>query len=104
MGLDLNGDRKIIVSVAKKSLKPTKEFTTLMGWSTCAISGEPLAKPIVVDNKGKLINKEAFLNALLSKSLDKTRFAHIKSLKDVYSAILEPNPTRVTINLCLYVQ
>jgi hypothetical protein len=97
MGLDggtLNDDRKIIVSVAKKSVKPTREYTTFLGWSTCAISGDPLAKPIVIDSTGKLINKESLITALLSKSLDKSRFPNIKSLKDVYSANLEPNPNK----------
>eukprot|EP00397_Hematodinium_sp_SG-2012_P054895 GEMP01066581.1.p1 GENE.GEMP01066581.1~~GEMP01066581.1.p1 ORF type:complete len:245 (+),score=56.81 GEMP01066581.1:76-810(+) len=53
-----------------------------MQMQTCRISQHMLRAPIIVDRLGNLMNKEALMEGLLSKSLGAT-FEHIRSLKDV---------------------
>jgi hypothetical protein len=48
----------------------------------CALTKEPLNKPIVGDKLGLLYNKEGLIQALLEKRLPKT-YSHITSLKDL---------------------
>jgi len=48
----------------------------------CAASQALLRDPVVVDRLGNLINKEALMEGLLSKSL-RGNLSHIRSLKDV---------------------
>lgn len=59
----------------------------ITNWTTCAISQEPLRKPVVCDDLGYLMNKSALIEALLSRALD-TQFSHIRSLKDVHACNL----------------
>lgn len=65
-------------------------------WKLCALSKEPLHLPVVLCSKGHLYNKEAILNYLLAKdSLSESTFSivgHIKSLKDIKTLNLTPNP------------
>jgi len=49
--------------------------------STCMVSHEPLATPVVCDRLGNLYNKEALISALLSKKLPKG--VAIKKLSDI---------------------
>lgn len=53
-----------------------------MQMQTCRLSQEKLRTPIVADRLGNLMNKEALMEGLLSKSLGNA-FDHIRSLKDV---------------------
>lgn len=68
----------------------------LYKWQHCAMTQEPLEKPVVVCELGRLYNKEAIIEKLLNvKSEGSSNDAvtdHIKSLKDVKELILEPNP------------
>lgn len=61
----------------------------LSKWLNCALSNEPLAEPCVIDFLGNLFNKEALVNAMLSKRLPK-QFSHIKGLKDLVNIKLTP--------------
>lgn len=61
-----------------KSTKDTQEVRS----RACALSGEPLAQPIVACELGNLYNKESILEALLEKNLP-SEFDHVRSLKDV---------------------
>ncbi|CAA7032375.1 unnamed protein product [Microthlaspi erraticum] len=61
----------------------------LSKWLNCALSNEPLAEPCVIDLLGNLFNKEALVNALLSKKLPK-QFSYIKGLKDMVNIKLTP--------------
>jgi hypothetical protein len=61
---------------------------------TCALTGEPLAPPVVACELGCLYNKAAVIEALLNKSarpLD-DRFAHLTSLKDLTAVTLHADP------------
>ncbi|KAF8102544.1 hypothetical protein N665_0198s0244 [Sinapis alba] len=66
----------------KKPDKVDPNEQRLSKWLNCALSNEPLAEPCVVDRLGNLFNKEALVNALLSKKLPK-QFSYIKGLKDM---------------------
>jgi len=50
--------------------------------TTCALSAQPLSAPIVACELGKLYNKEAVLQGLLDKTLQR-QASHIRGLKDV---------------------
>jgi hypothetical protein len=50
--------------------------------TTCLLSQQDLAEPVVCCRLGSLYNKEALISALLSKSLPDA-FVHIRGLKDV---------------------
>ncbi|THH10572.1 hypothetical protein EW145_g1227 [Phellinidium pouzarii] len=65
-------------------------------WFYCALSKRPLQEPIVSCALGKLYNKDALLEYLLDKSAygDGDEICgHVKSLKDVKTLKLTPNPT-----------
>ncbi|WIA40070.1 hypothetical protein OEZ86_013486 [Tetradesmus obliquus] len=83
----------------------------LILWSCCALSGLPLAAPIVADLLGQLMNRQAVLEHLLAArgaSVDGDEsaqlrysnqqraaagtFDHLKSLKDVFTVNLTPKP------------
>eukprot|EP01080_Neovahlkampfia_damariscottae_P005008 gene5008-8606_t len=85
-------DRRVIVNQKEEDKKPSKEFISNIGWSTCALSGETLKHPIVADQMGILYNKIALLEAIQSKTLDKERFSHIKNLKSVFNVSFTTNP------------
>jgi hypothetical protein len=48
--------------------------------TTCALSGAPLAEPLMADELGNLFNKEALLTAVLKGALP-AAFSHIRKLK-----------------------
>ncbi|XP_022756336.1 protein RTF2 homolog [Durio zibethinus] len=60
-------------------------------WLNCALSNEPLREPCVIDKLGNIFNKEALVEALLSKKLPK-EFRHIKGLKDMVDVKLSMIP------------
>jgi len=95
MGCDggsITDDRKVLVTQKEEDKKPSKEFIAKIGWSTCALSGEVLKRPIVCDQMGILYNKIQLLEAITTKTLDKERFGHIKNLKSVFNVNFTTNP------------
>ncbi|KAL6973860.1 hypothetical protein U1Q18_028044 [Sarracenia purpurea var. burkii] len=75
----------------KKPDKVDPNEQRLSKWLNCALSNEPLKHPVVVDLVGNLFNKEALVEALLSKKLPKA-FSHIKGLKDMIAIQLSLIP------------
>ncbi|KAD4384312.1 hypothetical protein R6Q59_011661 [Mikania micrantha] len=75
----------------KKPDKVDPNEQRLSKWLNCALSNEPLKRPIVIDYLGNVFNKQALVEALLGKKLPKA-FAHIKGLKDMISVELESIP------------
>merc|ERR1712025_297994 len=65
-----------------------------MGWQHCAITQQALTKPIVACEMGRLYNKAAVLELLLSRdrSSAPARTGHIEKLKDIVELHLTPNP------------
>ncbi|CAM9225968.1 unnamed protein product [Chrysoparadoxa australica] len=68
----------------------SKQQITEMRTKVCAMSMQPLSKPIVACELGLLYNKDVVLEALLECTVNPA-FAHIKGMKDVFEAKLEPN-------------
>ncbi|KAJ3695445.1 hypothetical protein LUZ60_000822 [Juncus effusus] len=75
----------------KKPDKVDPNETRLSKWTTCALSGEPLVHPVVIDRLGNLFNKEPLVEALLKKTLPKA-FRHVRGLKDMFPINLELIP------------
>ncbi len=62
----------------------------LARWTTCRLSGERLASPVVADELGFLFNKDAVVAALVTKSLP-PELAHISSLRHLIDLRLARN-------------
>lgn len=86
--------RDELVKTKKKPEQKDQDSVRLYKWQHCALTQEPLDKPIVACELGRLYNKEAIIEKLLNaKSEGSSQGAdHIKSLKDVKELQLEPNP------------
>jgi hypothetical protein len=82
--------RKEIVTVKKRAAvehDPREQAREKQ--NACAVSHQPLQAPVVVCAMGLLYNKEALLQALLSKQLHAfPHFSHISGLKDVSAVSL----------------
>ncbi|KAJ8674080.1 hypothetical protein QAD02_005342 [Eretmocerus hayati] len=61
-------------------------------WKHCSIKQLPLQTPIVACGLGRLYSKESVLESLLDRSTLPECAEHIKSLKDVKTLNLTPNP------------
>eukprot|EP00054_Salpingoeca_dolichothecata_P010319 m.57826 g.57826 ORF g.57826 m.57826 type:complete len:288 (-) comp18932_c0_seq1:33-896(-) len=89
--------RDELVSVKKKPVKLDPKVHLDAQWKHCALSSQKLQDPVVADDLGRLYNKEAILNFLLTKNefgeKQLQRVKHIKSLKDVTSLNLTANPS-----------
>lgn len=75
----------------KKPDKVDPNEVRLSKWLNCALSYEPLKEPCVIDKLGNIFNKEALVQALLSKNLPKG-FGYIKGLKDMINIKLSKVP------------
>lgn len=76
--------RDELVRTKKKPEQKDKNAETVAKWKHCAITQDPLHKPIVSCELGKLYNKEAVLEHLLNKDAATAEVAgHIKKLSDV---------------------
>ncbi|KFM77770.1 hypothetical protein X975_22133, partial [Stegodyphus mimosarum] len=76
--------RDELVRTKKKPEQKDKNAETVAKWKHCAISQDPLHKPIVACELGKLYNKESVLEHLLNKEKASSEVAgHIQKLSDV---------------------
>lgn len=64
----------------KKKEGATPEELAGAALTTCALTGAPLAPPLLCDELGGLYNKEAVMEAVLAKSLT-VRVPHLRSMK-----------------------
>ncbi|KAF9582304.1 hypothetical protein BGW38_000388 [Lunasporangiospora selenospora] len=88
--------RDELVKQKQKKAKVNQHILNRYQWFHCALSKKPLATPIVSCGLGKLYNRDAILEYLLDKSAygDGDQICnHIRSLKDVVTLQLEPNPS-----------
>ncbi|KAG0212166.1 hypothetical protein BGX28_006712 [Mortierella sp. GBA30] len=88
--------RDELVKQKQKQAKVDQNILNRVHWFTCALSKNALVSPVVACGLGKLYNRDAILEFLL----DRTAYGdgdlickHIKSLKDVVTLQLEPNPS-----------
>ncbi|PFH45981.1 hypothetical protein AMATHDRAFT_70816 [Amanita thiersii Skay4041] len=89
-------DRRDLVRNKPKAEQADKANQTRARWFFCALSKKKLQEPVVSCALGKLYNKDALIEFLL----DRTAYGdgedicgHIRSLKDVKTLKLTPNPT-----------
>eukprot|EP00088_Acartia_fossae_P056952 TRINITY_DN6639_c1_g1_i10.p1 TRINITY_DN6639_c1_g1~~TRINITY_DN6639_c1_g1_i10.p1 ORF type:complete len:303 (-),score=88.80 TRINITY_DN6639_c1_g1_i10:1138-2046(-) len=86
--------RDELVRLKKKPEQRDKDGHRIYKWQHCAISQEPLRKPVVACELGRLYNKESIIELLLNK--DRTNAPanteHIEKLKDVIELKLHDNP------------
>jgi len=100
--------RDELVKLKKKPEQRDKDSARLYRWQHCTISQEPLKKPIVACEMGRLYNKESVIELLLSKDRERNgRTEHIDKLKDVVELVLTDNPayegTRASVGDGMYV-
>lgn len=74
--------------------KKNKESVRMYKWAHCALSQQVLTKPVVACEMGKLYNKEAIIELLLSEDRSQAPawIEHVEKLKDVVELELTPNP------------
>ena len=78
----------------------------LAKWTRCNLSGEPLQPPCVADELGNLYNKDAMVQALVTKSLPGS-LAYISSLKHLIDLKWVLQPLTLTCHvfkLCMALQ
>ena len=91
-----------LVTTRKKPEQKDKESVRVYKWQYCNLTQQPLVKPIVACELGRLYNKEAIIEKLLEskagakengdKVMPDASTDHIKSLKDVKELQLTDNP------------
>ncbi|KAF8707055.1 hypothetical protein AX14_013707 [Amanita brunnescens Koide BX004] len=89
-------DRRDLVRTKPKAEQADKANQTRARWFFCALSKKKLQEPIVSCALGKLYNKDALIEFLLDRSAygdGEDICGHIRSLKDVKTLKLTPNPT-----------
>ncbi|KAL5016735.1 hypothetical protein ScPMuIL_006324 [Solemya velum] len=86
--------RDELVKTKKKPEQKDKSADLAAKWKLCALTQEPLRKPIVACQLGRLYNKESVLEFLIDKSKFEcaSSFDHLKSLRDVKELNLTENP------------
>jgi len=92
-------DRRDLVRNKPKAEQADKANQTRARWFFCALSKRRLQEPIVSCALGKLYNKDSIIEYLLDKSAygdGEDICGHIRSLKDVKTLTLTPNPAPFT--------
>jgi hypothetical protein len=86
--------RRELCSLKKKPEQKDQNTMRMHKWAHCALSQHLLAKPVVACEMGKLYNKEAIIELLLSddRSQAPSWIEHVEKLKDVVELDLAPNP------------
>jgi len=92
-------DRRDLVRNKPKAEQADKANQTRARWFFCALSKRKLQEPVVSCALGKLYNKDSIIEFLLDKSAygDGQKICgHIRSLKDVKTLTLTPNPAPIS--------
>ncbi|KAJ7093083.1 Rtf2 RING-finger-domain-containing protein [Mycena epipterygia] len=91
-------DRRDLVRTKPKAEAVDKANQTRARWGFCALSKRRLQEPVVSCALGKLYNKDAIIEFLLDRDAygdGENICGHIRSLKDVKTLTLTPNPAPV---------
>ncbi|PAV59819.1 hypothetical protein WR25_08030 [Diploscapter pachys] len=81
-----------LVKAKKKKEKLDKNVKNANRWKNCQMTQEPLKKPIIACRYGRLYNKEAVIEAILTKTIGKfENMKHIKGIKDFKDLKLTEN-------------
>ncbi len=86
--------RDELVRLKKKPEQKDKNSELIAKWKCCSLTQEPLRKPIVACELGKLYTKESVLEFLIDKAKYEgvVGYEHIRGLKDVKELQLTDNP------------
>jgi len=86
--------RDELVKTKKKPEQKDKSAELAYRWKHCAVSQEPLQKPVVACELGRLYNKDTIIETLLDKSAPSVELiSHVKNLRDVKEITLTENPS-----------
>lgn len=87
--------RDELVKLKRKPEQRDKDGHRLFRWQHCAISQQPLRKPVMACELGRLYNKESVIELLLDKERTNApaNTEHIEKLKDVAELQLTDNPS-----------
>ncbi|GAA5875726.1 hypothetical protein JCM8547_007050 [Rhodosporidiobolus lusitaniae] len=98
--------RHELIKTKQTRARDDESETVRQRWAFCALSKQPLRQPVVSCPLGRLYNKEALISYLLNppSSSEHSPFGsdgllvagHIRSLKDVTTLRLTPNPSLPT--------
>jgi len=86
--------RDELVKLKKRPEQKDSDGHRLYKWQHCAITQQVLEKPVVACEMGRLYNKAAVIELLLSqdRSSAPARTQHLEKLKDIVELQLTPNP------------
>ncbi|XP_011195024.2 replication termination factor 2 [Zeugodacus cucurbitae] len=85
--------RDELVRTAKKPEQKDKDAEREFRWLHCALTQERLQEPIVMCGFGRLYSKQSIIEQLLEKDKKAESIKHIRSLKDIKTLKLTPNPS-----------
>ncbi|KZS90230.1 DUF602-domain-containing protein [Sistotremastrum niveocremeum HHB9708] len=92
-------DRRDLVKSKPKAEQADKANQVRARWGFCALSKKPLQEPVVSCALGRLYNKDAIIEFLLDRNVygdGDDICGHVKSLKDVKTLTLTPNPVKAS--------
>ncbi|CAD6999401.1 protein RTF2 homolog [Ceratitis capitata] len=84
--------RDELVRTAKKPEQKDKDAEREFRWLHCALTQQRLQEPIVMCGLGRLYSKQGVIEQLLEKEKMPDSVKHIRSLKDMKTLNLTPNP------------
>ncbi|XP_053959645.1 replication termination factor 2 [Anastrepha ludens] len=84
--------RDELVRTAKKPEQKDKDAEREFRWLHCALTQQRLQEPIVMCALGRMYTKQSVIEQLLEKEKMPESAKHIRSLKDIKTLQLTPNP------------
>ncbi|XP_034666393.1 replication termination factor 2 [Drosophila subobscura] len=84
--------RDELVRVKQKPEQKDKDAEREFRWLHCTLTQQRLQEPIVMCGMGRLYSKQSLIERLLEKEKMPEMSVHVKSLKDIKTLQLTPNP------------
>ncbi|EDW03579.1 replication termination factor 2 [Drosophila grimshawi] len=84
--------RDELVRVKQKPEQKDKDAEREFRWLHCALTQQRLQEPIAMCTMGRLYSKQSVIERLLEKEKMPDSAAHVRSLKDIKTLQLTPNP------------
>lgn len=84
--------RDELVRVKQKPEQKDKDAEREFRWLHCALTQQRLEEPIVMCTMGRLYSKQSVIERLLEKEKMPEISAHVRSMKDIKTLQLTPNP------------
>ncbi|KAH8419335.1 hypothetical protein KR222_005664 [Zaprionus bogoriensis] len=84
--------RDELVRVKQKPEQKDKDAEREFRWLHCALTQQRLEEPIAMCSMGRLYSKQSVIERLLEKEKMPDTSAHVRSMKDIKTLQLTPNP------------